>query len=347
MADIVSKSWFAVFNNPQDHGYSGEPSVVVDRLIEEWISGNPTRSCAMTFCISADGLPHVHMVLEDVKAMRFSTIKKSFAPGSHFEPTKGSKEQAEDYISKKGKWQEKGEKILYTNRYGEIKGVQGKRRDLEVISELIDKGLTPKQIMDLNISYRLNEDVIKGAYFAKLEKEIPFYREVKVFYHVGESGSGKSYSAFRLKEELGEDKVFFVSQYNTGYLDDYMGEKILFLDEFKGSVRYGELLTMLDNYKIYVHARYHNVLSCWNEVHITSVFPPERLYSKMVESNKDVDTLSQFIRRLNYIVYHWKENENYNQFTLPGSQYTDYDALKTAAIGKNGFLPVSSCKVFA
>ncbi len=346
MADTVSKSWFAVFNNPQDHGYSGEPSVVVDRLIEEWISGNPTRSCAMTFCVSADGLPHVHMVLEDVKAMRFSTIKKSFAPGAHFEPTKGSKEQAEDYISKKGKWQEKGEKILYTNRHGEIKGAQGKRRDLEVISELIDKGFTPKQIMDLNISYRLNEDVIKGAYFAKLEKEIPFYRKVKVFYHVGEAGSGKSYSAFRLKEELGEDKVFFVSQYNTGYLDDYMGEKILFLDEFKGSIRFGELLTMLDSYKIYVHARYHNILSCWNEVHITSVFPPERLYSNMVESNKDVDTLSQFIRRLNYVVYHWKENENYKQFTLPGNQYIDYDTLKTAAIGQNGFLPVSSCDVF-
>ena len=71
MSDTVSKSWFAVFNNPQQHGYDGEPSEVIDRLISEWISNNPTRSCAMTFCVSADGLPHVHMVLEDVKAMRF------------------------------------------------------------------------------------------------------------------------------------------------------------------------------------------------------------------------------------------------------------------------------------
>lgn len=144
--DTVSKSWFAVFNNPQDHGYSGEPSVVVDRLIDEWIRDHPTRSCAMTFCVSADGLPHVHMVLEDVKAMRFSAIKKTFAPGAHFEATKGSKEQAEAYITKKGKFQEKEEKVLYENRHGEIKGAQGKRRDLEVISELIDQGYTPSII---------------------------------------------------------------------------------------------------------------------------------------------------------------------------------------------------------
>ena len=103
MSDTVSKSWFAVFNNPQQHGYDGEPSEVIDRLISEWISNNPTRSCAMTFCVSADGLPHVHMVLEDVKAMRFSTIKKTFAVGAHFEATKGSKEQAEDYINKRVK----------------------------------------------------------------------------------------------------------------------------------------------------------------------------------------------------------------------------------------------------
>lgn len=346
MSDSVSKSWFAVFNNPQDHGYFGEPADVVDKLISEWVSDKPTRSCAMTFCVSADGLPHVHMVLEDVKAMRFSAVKNSFAPGAHFEPTKGSKEQAEDYITKKGKWQEKGEKILYTNRYGEIKGCQGKRRDLEIISELIDQGYTPYQIMDMNIAYRLNEDIIKGAYFSKLEKETPFMRSVKVFYHVGESGSGKSYSAVALKQERGEENVYFVSQYNTGYMDNYMGEKILFLDEFKGGIRFGELLVILDHYKTYIHARYRNVLTCWNEVHITSVFPPERLYSNMVETNKDIDTSTQLMRRIDFVVYHWKENGNYKQFLLPAVQYKDYDSLKAVAVGKSGFVPVEHYPMF-
>ena len=346
MSDTVSKSWFAVFNNPQQHGYDGEPSEVIDRLISEWISNNPTRSCAMTFCVSADGLPHVHMVLEDVKAMRFSTIKKTFAVGAHFEATKGSKEQAEDYINKRGQYKEKGEKVLYSNRHGEIKGCQGKRRDLEVISELIEQGYNPNQIMDMNISYRLHEDIIKGAFFSKLKKDIPFFRNVSVFYHVGESGSGKSYTACLIKQKLGDESVCFVSQYETGFLDDYMGEKILFLDEFKGSIKFGVLLSLLDKQRTFLHARYHNVLTCWNEVHITSIFPPERLYSNMVASNQDIDTIAQLLRRINYIVYHWKDGDSYKEFSLPSKDYIDYDSLKAVAIGKDGFISDDSCHVF-
>ena len=41
------------------------------------------------------------MVSEDRKAMHFSVIKKNYALGMHFEPTKDSKEDAADYINKK------------------------------------------------------------------------------------------------------------------------------------------------------------------------------------------------------------------------------------------------------
>ncbi|MEY8338650.1 hypothetical protein AALB16_11635 [Lachnospiraceae bacterium 62-35] len=347
MADSVSKSWFAVFNNPQDHGYPGEPHEVVDRLIDEWISGSPTRSCAMAFCVSADGLPHIHMVLEDVKAMRFTVVKKTFAVGAHFEPTKGTKEQAEDYINKKGRWQEKGEKILYASRYGEIKGCQGRRRDLEVVSELIEQGFKPDEIMDMDISYRYFESMIKGAFYSKRRKEVSFMRDVEVFYHVGESGSGKSYTACSLIQERGQNNVFFVSQYENGFLDDYMGEDILFLDEFKSSIKFGLLLSLLDKYQTPIYARYHNIYPCWTEVHITSVFPPERLYSYMVSCDEDVDTVGQLMRRISYVVYHWKENGCYRQYSLPAGQYTDYDSLKASAFGKDGFVPVSSCTVFS
>jgi len=64
---------------------------------------------------------------------------------------------------------------LYSNRHGEIKGCQGKRRDLEVISELIEQGYNPNQIMDMNISYRLHEDIIKGAFFSKLKNGYPIF----------------------------------------------------------------------------------------------------------------------------------------------------------------------------
>lgn len=91
MKDAVTKSWFAVLNNPAEHGYAGTPEEVCSRLRDEWLIGGTERTGAWAFCVSADGLPHVHMVLEDVKAMRFSAVKMSYAAGAHFEVTKGTK----------------------------------------------------------------------------------------------------------------------------------------------------------------------------------------------------------------------------------------------------------------
>lgn len=338
MADTVSKSWFAVFNNPQDHGYDGEPQDVLKRLVQRWIEGHPTRSCAMTYCESAEGLRHVHMVLEDEKAMRFSMIQKVFL-GVHLESTKGSKEQAEDYINKRGKWQEKGESILAKDGFGVIKGCQGKSRDLDVIEELINQGKTPSEIMSVSLRYRLYEKEIKSAYFAKRKAETPFVRDVKVIWHVGASGSGKSYSCSKVMESFGEDNVYFVSQYGNGFMDDYGGQKVLFMDEFRGGIRYSELLAMLDNYKTQIHARYSDVYALWTEVHITSVFPPDALYSKMVEEHKDIDTFQQLKRRINTIVYHWRGKDNFFSYEMDMESYTDYDDLKRIALSSGAYVP--------
>ena len=111
-----SKSWFCVFNNPQEV-YSGEPDVIAEQVLEEWVKDHPTRTGAVAYCVSADGLHHLHMVLEDTNKARFSALKKAY-PKAHLEPTMGNKQQAEDYIQKRGKYQEKGEKVLYIARYG-------------------------------------------------------------------------------------------------------------------------------------------------------------------------------------------------------------------------------------
>ena len=339
--DTVSKTWFLVFPNPGNHGYSGEPKDVIDKLISDWVSVSPTRSCAAAYCISADGLHHVHMVVEDVKAMRFSTIKKAF-PSAHIEPTKGSKNQAEDYINKRGQWKEKGEQVLFTDSYGEIKGHQGKRFDMEVISDLIEQGYSPQQIYDMNLRFYQFKDMIESAYIRKKSKGTPFNRDVKAVYHVGEPGSGKSYAASLLMEQYGEDNVYFVSQYDSGYMDGYLSQPILFLDEFKCQIPFSVLLQLTDKYKGRIHARYNDKVALWNEVHITSVFPPERLYDEMVQRNKDIDTREQLFRRIHAIVYHWKDGNQYHSYSLPMSDYKDYEDLKARARGVNGFVPCDS-----
>lgn len=96
MADTVSRSWFAVFPNPEQHGYTGTPEEIIEKLKEEWISGNQLRKGWWGYCISAKGLPHVHMVLEDSGSCRFTKVKKAY-PTAHLEPTKGNKAGASIY----------------------------------------------------------------------------------------------------------------------------------------------------------------------------------------------------------------------------------------------------------
>lgn len=349
MANDVSKSWFAVFNNPHEkvrpngENYSEDPKKCCEELRDEWIldtDGNvvPGRSGAWAYCISAAGLRHVHMILEDEKAMRFTAVKKSYAQGMHFAATKGTKAEAEGYIKKIGKWEEKGEDILYTEVYGEIKANQGARKDLDEIEQMIQDGKTPTEIMDTKFAWRKYEKMIKDAFYSKRAKETPPFRDVRVVWHVGEAGSGKSYNYVKMcnDPEIGEENIYLLTDYDNGGFDSYCAEKILFMDEFKGQMRFQLLLNYLDGYKIQVHARYGNVRALWNEVHITSVYPPEEVYKSMVETSvRALDTVAQLKRRINTIVYHWKEKGQYREYELPMEEYDDYAQLKeTARINK-------------
>ncbi len=184
-----SRSWFCVLNNPQEI-YSGEPNEIAEKCLEDWVKESPTRTGAVAYCISSDNLIHLHMVLEDSNKARFSALKHIYTK-AHLEPTKGTKEQAEAYINKTGKFQEKGEKIIYIARYGEIKGSQGQRNDLVIIEELLELGKTPNEIFEMSLAFRKYDRIIRDAYYSKRAKETPMKRKIKVFWHFGEAGSGK------------------------------------------------------------------------------------------------------------------------------------------------------------
>ena len=328
--DVRARSWFCVLNNPADHGFSGTPDEIAEQMKERWITDNPQRTCAVAFCVSAEGLPHCHAVFEDTKTMRFTAVQKLF-PGMHIEVTKGNKDQAEDYINKRGKWQEKGENVLCVVRHGDIKGCQGQRRDFEIIDDLINQGLTPNEILEKSFSYRRYETMIKRAFFDKRMRETPILRDVKTFFHFGESGSGKTYMYVQLCEKYGADNVYLLTDYGKGGFDNYNGQPILCMDEFRGQIPFSQLMNLLDGYRVQIPCRYSNGYALWIEVHIFTVLPPEMIYKTMVEENRGIDTYEQLRRRIDFVVYHHRENGEYKTFELPMEKYTNYDDLRRLA----------------
>ena len=305
---------------------------MVYQAIEFWRKEKPQRTCAVNYEIGDSGTPHMHMVLEDPSKVRFSAIQKLYK-GIHIERTRGSKEQAEDYINKRGRFEEKNHTVIVPAIYhGEIKANKGNRKDLDIIQELLEQGKTPDEIMDMSIHFRKYENMIRKHFYRYKIKEVPLTRKLKRYWHVGESGSGKSYTFTELCNKHGRDKVYLLTDYDNGGFDNYCGEPILFMDEFKGNIRFQTLLNYLDVYPVQIHCRYANAYALWTEVHITSVFPPEEAYNFMVEENmRNKDKIVQLKRRIDTMVYHYRTEEKFQKLELPMSQYENYEHLKEQA----------------
>lgn len=339
-----SRSWFCVLNNPKELFGNIPPEQMVTNAIELWCENKPQRTCAVNYEIGDSGNHHMHMVLEDPAKVRFSAIQKLFK-GIHIEPTRGNKEQAENYIEKKGIFEEKAHTIIVPATYrGVIKANQGARNDLEVIQALLEQGKTPNEIMDISIYYRKHETLIRKQFYRHRVLTSPPVRDVNVIWHIGESGSGKSYSYVSLREKYGADDVYLLTDYDNGGFDNYCAEKVLFMDEFKGNMRFQTLLNYLDIYPAQIHCRYANSVVLWTEVHITSIFPPEEAYTFMVEENlRNKDKIEQLLRRINTITYHYKQDGKYLSYEMPMEKYKNYEQLKALALSPthDGFSPLS------
>lgn len=351
MSEFTCKSTFCVINNPRydiiyRHNEEGEivkdengkavilkqepteyhsltEQQICDDVLNKWVGDDDKRTGAVLFCVSALGLEHLHCVFESEKTFRpLSALKKIF-PKVHIEITKGNKKQVEDYINKVGKFEEKGEKILAKSQVGDIKGCQGKRNDLispDQIKEFILEGKKPQEIFWEYPQTLKSKGVVETLFYIHRRNTTPICRKVNVHWLFGSTACGKSYSYVELCEQYGVSEVYRVSDYANPF-DTYQGEKILFLDEFRGNLPYGTLLGLLDVYQGQVRARYNDKFGLWSDIYITSPYTPFELYQNVFERNDDIDKLEQFIRRIDDIVYCFK----YTAFDNSGIFYCKYD----------------------
>ena len=288
-----ARSYFATLNNPAEHGYTGEPQQVADRIRDEWLKVCPKGSCAVVFCVSAGGLQHCHAVFENPSKMRFSAVKKAF-PFAHLEETQGSKRDVEDYLAKRGKFAEKGEKVLAKSAAGEVVGKQGKRSDLQTLRERLDNGEHPDVIIaDSGLKAARLRAYMMTYYVAKKQADAAVWREVSSHWLFGTTGTGKSYTVFDLYERFGRGEVYRVTDYVHPF-DGYRCERVLVLDEFRGQLPFALLLQILDGYPMQTPARYQNGVACWTDVYIMSPHPPENCYNNL----RADDRLGQLWRRL-------------------------------------------------
>ena len=304
------------------------PQEVAFYFLNRWINSGKGREAGIAICLSENGCYHAHMACYG----NVTTLKNvaKILHDAHVEPQVGRKKELRAYLLKEGKYEEKNEKILYSEGLDCIQDNQGKRTDLDEIEEMLNDGLTPRQIFQQSIRYQKYDRMIYTAFLNKRIKDTPLVKEMHNEFHFGKSGTGKTHVYIQKCEEFSEEEVYLCNDYSNGGFDFYSENpaKVIVLDEFRGGIPYSQLLSMLDVYsRVQQHCRYKNTYALWTQVMICSVLSPEEVYENMVDSNKKSDTFHQLMRRLDVIVYHYKWKGEYKTFELLPSEYNGKDDM--------------------
>ena len=315
------------------------PEYLAQYFISLWEDSGKDRKAGIAVCVSKDNCYHCHIACYG----NTTTLKKvsDILFQSHIEPQLGGKENLKRYLLKEGEYIEKGEQVLYTQGLDCIEDNQGKRNDLDEIEDYINNGYTPEQIYKTCFRYRKYERMIKSAYMQKRIAETPLVKTMFNEYHFGSSGTGKTYTYIKLCNKFSPEEVYLCNDYSNssssgGGFDFYSNNpaKIVVLDEFRGNIPYNVFLSMLDVYsQNQQHCRFQNTFNLWQSVIICSILPPEKVYSFMVEdSERQTDSIKQMMRRLNRIVYHFKDdNGKYRTFSMPANEYINEIDIKIRA----------------
>jgi len=251
--------------------------------------------------VGENGTYHTHVYIACSNALRFSTLKNSF-DGSHFEMAKGTSQQNRDYVFKEGKWEK--DKKKETNlketqeEFGEMPIERpGARNDIHDLYAMIKEGMSNYEIIENNPDYMLQLDKIERArQIVREEKYKNTFRNLYVTYITGSTGTGKTRGVM---EKYGYENVFRVTDYDHPF-DNYKGQDVIVFEEFRNSLKMGDMLNYLDGYPLELPCRYSNKIACYSKVYIITNWELNQQYESIQEDYPE--TWNAFKRRIDEVL---------------------------------------------
>lgn len=210
------------------------------------------------------GTPHLQGYVELNKTARLSAMKK-WHGSAHWEPRRGTAEQARQYcmkdgtVTERGNWEERG---------------QGARTDLNELKAMLDAGATIEDVANADVKTYAKYQ----RFFDSWAKRAEFhtaggFRKVNVEVHVGASGCGKTRQAYERFPNA------FPVQFTGSFpFDGYDGHKEILIDEFYGQLKHSDMLSILDGHRYAVAVKGGTRYARWDTVIITSNKEPSEWY---------------------------------------------------------------------
>lgn len=301
-----SRKWQITFNNPAEHGFSHD--AIVERI------ENLASVVYWCLCdeIGSEGTYHTHLYICFQNPKMHTVIGNAF-PGAHRENVKGTSQQNRDYVLKDGDKYNKqadgsydyvdssGKRHTGTNfgdtfmEWGEMpREQQGKSKDVEKILALLRDGANNMEIVEQVPSAMLNMDKVERTRSMFRDAEFAdCWRDLEVTYIFGKTGSGKTRSVM---DKYGYSSCYRVTDYKYPF-DTYDGQDVLIFEEFRSSLKHGDMLNYLDGYPLLLPCRYFNRQACFTKVFIITNIPPDEQYRNVDKESRDA-----FYRRITKVV---------------------------------------------
>lgn len=168
---------------------------------------------------------------------------------------------------------------------------QGSRGDIKENIKLIKESkisLDELMLMD-PVNYNQYKNTYKDVRNLVMKKK--FRTEMtKGIWYWGKTGAGKSHKAF----ENYHPDTHFIKDLNVNWWDNYEQQDTVIINEFRGEIKFSELLDLVDKWPKNVPIRNSpSVPFTSKTVIITSSKPPEEIYSTVCSDNERLDQLER------------------------------------------------------
>jgi len=289
----ASRKYLLTFNNPAEHNYTHER---IMRTLAQFSGVDYWCMCDET---GEEGTPHTHLYFCTTNPVQFHTVHQRFY-GAHVDKVFGSHQENRDYIRKEGEKHSEKKGTNHPETFEESGELPPERQPAINISEaiysMVKEGASSAQIIEAYPQAMSKIDYIEKTRQALKADELKEqWRVLDVTYISGATGSGKTRSVM---EKYGYSNVYRVTNYEHPF-DGYQQQDVIVFEEFRSSLKIGDMLNYLDGYPLMLPCRYADKAACFTKVYIISNLPLVEQYRYI--QTTEPETWEAFRRRIHYV----------------------------------------------